>query len=222
MFNSIFTEGDLAVRNVFLALGLALLLGFAIALYYTRKNSATRSFAFTLALLPVITAAIIMAVNGNLGAGIAVAGSFSLIRFRSAQGSGQEIMALFLAAAVGLCLGAGYVAIACLLMLLCLLSHAVLSAAGFGRAAENRRELRITLPEDLDDEGLFDDLLSGYFASCELIRIKTVEMGTAYQLIYSGVLRDTANVRPFLDAIRERNGNLPVSMGKVIDDRHEM
>ena len=222
MFNSIFEGGALAVWNVLLALGLALILGFAGALYYTRKNAATRSFAFTLALLPTITAAIIMVVNGNLGAGIAVAGSFSLIRFRSAQGSGQEILALFLAAAVGLCLGAGYAAMACLLMLLCLLFHALLSACGFGRAADSQRELRITLPENMDGEGLFDDLLSAYFSAYELIRIRTVDMGAAYQLTYRGTLRDAGNAKLFLDAVRERNGNLPVSMGRILDDRHEM
>lgn len=222
MFNSIFEGGNLAAGNVLLALGLALALGFIGALYYTKKNSATRSFAFTLALLPVITATIIMVVNGNLGAGIAVAGSFSLIRFRSAQGSGQEILSLFLAAAVGLCLGAGYAAIACLLMLLCLLFHALLSACRFGRAADNQRELRITLPEHLNDEGLFDDLLAMYFDRWELIRMRTVDMGAAYQLTYRGALKNAGDARRFLDAVRERNGNLPVSMGRIVDDRHEM
>ena len=119
MFNSIFIDGSLTAGSVFLSLGLALLLGFAGSFYYTKRNvTATRSFAFTLALLPVIITTVIMVVNGNLGAGIAVAGSFSLIRFRSVQGSAQEILAVFLAAAVGLCLGAGYAVMACLLMLL--------------------------------------------------------------------------------------------------------
>ncbi len=223
MFSSIFVNGSLTAGNVFLVLGLAILLGFAGSLYYTKRNAAaTRSFAFTLALLPLITATVIMAVNGNLGAGIAVAGSFSLIRFRSVQGSGQEILAVFLAAAAGLCLGAGYIAAACLLVALCLLFHAVLSACGFGRTAENQRELRISVPENLDYEGLFDDLLDTYFASCELIRVRTVEMGTAYQLIYRGMLRDPAAGKRFLDAVRERNGNLPVALGRAAEARSEM
>lgn len=223
MFSSIFITGSLTGESVLLTLGLALLLGFAGALYYTKKNlTATRSFAFTLVLLPVITATVIMAVNGNLGAGIAVAGSFSLIRFRSVQGSGQEILAIFLAAAVGLCLGAGYVAVACLLMALCLASHAVLSACKFGQAAENQREVRISIPESMDDDGLFDDLLDAHFSVHELIRVRTVEMGTAYQLIYRGVLRDAGAGKRFLDAVRERNGNLPVSLARIADGRNEM
>ena len=223
MFNSIFVAGSLTWGSVLLALGLALLLGFVGALYYTKKNlTATRSFAFTLALLPVIVATVIMVVNGNLGAGIAVAGSFSLIRFRSIQGSGQEILAIFLAAAVGLCLGAGYVAAACLLMVLCLAFHAVLSACGFGQAAENQREVRISIPESMDYDGLFDDLLEAHFSVHELIRVRTVEMGTAYQLIYRGVLRDAGAGKRFLDAVRERNGNLPVSLARIADVRNEI
>ena len=223
MFNSIFATGSLPWESVLLVLGLALFLGFVGSLYYTKKNlTATRSFAFTLALLPVITATVIMVVNGNLGAGIAVAGSFSLIRYRSVQGSGQEILAIFLAAAVGLCLGAGYVAVACLLMVLCLVFHAVLSVCRFGQATENQREVRISIPESMDYDSLFDDLLDTYFAVHELIRVRTVEMGTAYQLIYRGVLRDLGAGKRFLDAVRERNGNLPVSLARVADVHNEM
>ena len=165
MFNSIFVGGSMTDGNILLSLGLAIVLGVICALYYTWKNAASRSFAFTLALLPLITATVIMAVNGNLGAGIAVAGSFSLIRFRSAQGTGQEILMVFLSAAAGLCLGAGYAAMACLLMVLCLGVHALLSAVGFGKAAESQREVRISLPENLEGEGLFDDLMQEYFTS---------------------------------------------------------
>ena len=217
MFNSIFITGSLTWGSVLLALGLALLLGFAEALYYTKKNlTATRSFAFTLALLPVIVATVILAVNGNLGAGIAVAGSFSLIRFRSVQGSGQEILAIFLAAATGLCLGAGYVAVACLLSALCLAFHAVLSACRFGQAAENQREVRISIPESLDYDGLFDDLLNKYTRYAELERVKTTSMGTLYELSYKVVLRDQQRSKEFLDELRTRNGNLSIVCGKPV------
>lgn len=222
MFSSIFTQGGMTAGSVLLTLGLALLLGFLGSLYYTKKNAATRSFAFTLALLPLITATVIMVVNGSLGAGIAVAGAFSLIRFRSVQGSGQEILAIFLAAAVGLCLGAGYAMIACLLLVLCLLFHALLCACKFAQASENQREVRISLPESLDYDGLFDDVMDAYFVSYQLIRVRTVDMGAAYQLIYRGELRDVQAVKRFLDAIRERNGNLPVALGYIPDSRNEM
>ena len=222
MFNSIFTQGSLTAGNVFLTLGLSILLGFVSALYYTKRNAASRSFAFTLALLPLITTTVIMAVNGNLGAGIAVAGSFSLIRFRSVQGTGQEILAVFLAAATGLCLGAGYAAMACVLTVLCLLVHAVLSACGFGGAADGQREVRISVPESLEYEGMFDDLMKESFVSYRLVRVRTVDMGAAYQLIYQGELRESGAGKRFLDAVRERNGNLPVSLGSVAENTRDM
>ena len=222
MFNSIFTQGSLTAGNVFLTLGLSILLGFVSALYYTKRNAASRSFAFTLALLPLITTTVIMAVNGNLGAGIAVAGSFSLIRFRSVQGTGQEILAVFLAAATGLCLGAGYAAMACVLTVLCLLVHAVLSVCGFGGAADGQREVRISVPESLEYEGMFDDLMKESFVSYRLVRVRTVDMGAAYQLIYQGELRESGAGKRFLDAVRERNGNLPVSLGSVVENSKDM
>ena len=222
MFNSIFTQGSLTAGNVFLTLGAALLLGFASALYVQKTGTATRSFIGTLALLPVITATVIMAVNGNLGAGIAVAGSFSLVRFRSVQGTGREILAIFLGAATGLCLGAGYLAVACLLVALCLGADLLMNALHFGRAAEKQREVRVSVPENMNCEGLLDDLFHEYFASSELLKVRTVEMGAAYQLIYRGVLREAGTGKAFLDAVRERNGNLPVSIGVVPEGKNEM
>lgn len=222
MFESIFVKGSLTAGNVLLTLGLALALGFIAAVYYTKKNVTTRSFALTIAVLPLITATVIMAVNGNLGAGIAVAGSFSLIRFRSAQGSGQEILAVFLAAALGLCLGAGYVGIACLLLVLYLAAMLLLTAIRFGTEGEKQKELRISLPEALDYDGLFDDLLTAHFTTCELIQVRTIEMGTVYQLIYHVIPKEAKTDKAFLDAVRERNGNLPISLGKVPDTRNIM
>ena len=222
VFDSIFIRGSLTAGNVLAALGLALVLGFLAAWYYVRHNRTTRSFAVTLTFLPLITATVIMVVNGNLGAGIAVAGSFSLIRFRSAQGTGQEILAVFLAASLGLCLGAGYAAVACLLPILYLLVMYLLQITHFGAKADAERELRISIPEALDYDGLFDDLLRDHFAKSELVKVRTVEMGTVYQLIYWVTPKENKRTKAFLDAVRERNGNLPVSLGLIPDARREM
>lgn len=223
MLNSIFAQGNLTLGNVLLALGLALGLGFLSALLYIRRcKDSSQSFALTLVVLPLVTATVIMVVNGNLGAGIAVAGSFSLIRFRSVQGSAQEILAVFLSASLGLCLGAGYVVVACLLLGLYALATLVLYGLHFGSDMDARRELRISIPEVLDYEGLFDDLLSEQFQSCELERVRTIEMGTVYQLIYRVTLRQDKPAKAFLDEVRVRNGNLPVSLGKIPDSRSEL
>ena len=222
MFDSIFLKGGLTAASILASLGLALVLGTVSSLFYTRKNLTTQSFALTLAILPLITASVILVVNGNLGAGIAVAGSFSLIRFRSVQGSGQEILAVFLSASLGLCCGAGYVGIACLLLALYLLAMSLLTLMHFGEKGDRQMELKISLPEALDYEGLFDDLLPRYFTFCALCQVRTVEMGTVYQLVYRGTPANRHPDKAFLDAIRERNGNLPVSLGRIPDSRENM
>lgn len=222
MFDSIFLKGSLTAVSILASLGLALALGTVSSLFYTRKNLTTQSFALTLAVLPLITASVILVVNGNLGAGIAVAGSFSLIRFRSVQGSGQEILAVFLSASLGLCCGAGYVGIACLLLALYLLAMSLLTFSHFGEKGDRQMELKISLPEALDYDGLFDDLLPRYFTFYTLCQVRTIEMGTVYQLVYRGVPANQHPDKAFLDTIRERNGNLPISLGRIPDSGENM
>ena len=223
MLDSIFNQGALTIGKVLLVLGLAVVLGLIASMLYIKQNkNVTKSFAFTLVILPLITSTVIMVVNGNLGAGIAVAGSFSLIRFRSAQGTGQEILAVFLSAALGLCLGAGYVAVACLLLMIYAAAMILLQLVHFGNGLDAQRELRISVPEALDYEGLFDDILNAHFISYELEKVRTIEMGTAYQLIYRVKTGNNQPGKQFLDAVRVRNGNLPVSLGRIPEARNEM
>ena len=223
MLDSIFNQGVLTIGKVLLVLGLAVVLGLIASVLYIKQNkNVTKSFAFTLVILPLITSTVIMVVNGNLGAGIAVAGSFSLIRFRSAQGTGQEILAVFLSAALGLCLGAGYVAVACLLLMIYAAAMILLQLVHFGNGLDAQRELRISVPEALDYEGLFDDILNAHFISYELEKVRTIEMGTAYQLVYRVKTGNNQPGKQFLDAVRTRNGNLPVSLGRIPEARNEM
>ncbi|MBD9253646.1 DUF4956 domain-containing protein [bacterium] len=178
------------------------------------RSRTTQSFAVTLAILPAVVQLVIMLVNGNLGAGVAVAGAFSLVRFRSAPGTAKEIGALFLAMAIGLATGMGYVGLAVIAFVIIAAMMLLLTAVNFGGANEHERELKITIPESLDYDGLFDDLFEKYTKSCVLERVKTSNMGTLYELTYRVILPDGNAPKAFLDELRCRNGNLNIICGR--------
>ena len=200
----------------------SLLLGLGTAFIYMRRSTYSKSFVVTLALLPAMVQLVIMLVNGNIGAGVAVAGAFSLVRFRSVPGSAKEIGCIFFAMAIGLATGMGYLFFALLFFLVIGAALLLLNTTRFG---ENRRGdsiLRIVIPESLDYEGLFDDLFETYTNSAELIRVKTTNMGSLYELTYQIRLKTPVARKAFLDELRCRNGNLTISCGRILSDREEL
>ena len=216
MLNSIITGSEITVSAFFICTAVSLLLGIGAALMSMYKSKYSRSFVLTMALLPATVQIVIMMVNGNIGAGVAVAGAFGLIRFRSAPGSAREIGLVFLATAIGLATGMGYVAIAAVFFVIIAIFALILTVTGFGAGGADERELKITIPETLDYDGLFDDLFAQYTRSAELERVKTANMGTLYELSYKIVLRDAHTTKAFLDALRTRNGNLNIVCGKPV------
>jgi len=180
------------------------------------KNRYSQGFVITLAMLPAVVELVIMLVNGNIGAGVAVAGTFGLVRFRSVAGTAREIGMIFLAMAIGLATGMGYMALAVLFFCIMAAFSLILSAVRFGGGNANERNLKITIPENLDYDGLFDDLFRKYTASAELERVKTSNMGTMYELSYKIVLKGSSVPKEFLDALRCRNGNLNIVCGRPV------
>ena len=146
----------------------------------------------------------------SIGAGVAVAGAFSLVRFRSAPGSAREIAAIFLAMAIGLATGMGYVALAAIFFVIVAAALLALTAMNFGDRSPRERLLKITIPENLDYDGLFDDIFDQYTSGHTLERVKTTNMGTLYELQYHITLKEEQVPKAFLDALRCRNGNLNI------------
>ncbi len=216
MLNSIITGTEITAAAFFICTAVSLLLGLGTAALGMFKSKYSKSFVLTLAVLPALVQLVIMMVNGNIGAGVAVAGAFGLIRFRSAPGSAKEIGLVFLATAIGLATGMGYVAIAAVFFVIIAAAWLLLSVTGFGAGAADERELKITIPEGLNYDGLFDDLFEKYTRFSELERVKTTNMGTLYELCYKVVLRDTHATKAFLDDLRTRNGNLNIVCGKPV------
>lgn len=216
MLNSIITGTEITASAFFICTAVSLILGLGAAALSMYKSKYSQSFVVTLAMLPAMVQLIIMLVNGNIGAGVAVAGAFGLIRFRSAPGTAKEIGMVFLATAIGLATGMGYVAIAAAFFAVMAAFALALTAVGFGAGAADERELKITIAENLDYDGLFDDLFRKYTRSAELNRVKTTNMGTLYELSYKIVLRDSGDTKAFLDELRTRNGNLTITCGKPV------
>ena len=213
MLDSILASG-LTLPAFLICTAVSLVLGIATAFLSMYRSKCSQGFAVTVAVLPAIVQIVILLVNGNVGAGVAVAGAFSLVRFRSVPGTAREIGVIFLAMALGLATGMGYVWLAVMAFAIVSAVMLLLTAVTFGGADEHKRVLRITIPESLDYDGLFDDLFEKYTKSCVLERVKTSNMGMLYELTYRVTLPDDHAPKAFLDELRCRNGNLNITCGR--------
>ena len=209
IFSTVLTAGITPVSFA-ACTAVSLIAGLLLSLSHMYKNNSSKSFAVTIALLPVIVQVIIMLVNGNLGTGIAVAGAFSLVRFRSAPGSAREILSIFTAMAAGLATGVGYIGIAVIFVLLLCAVNLLYTSTRFGEQSRAERELKITVPEDLNYTDIFEDLFEKYTAFHRLKRVKTTNMGSLYQLTYTLRLKNPAEEKELIDSMRCRNGNLEI------------
>ena len=219
LFRGLFDSDLVAVISVtdfLLCLGWSLILGLVMAFAYMYRTRYTKSFVITLALLPAVVCVVIMLVNGNVGTGVAVAGAFSLVRFRSVPGTAKEICTLFLAMGAGLIAGMGYLGFAVLFTIVMCAVFVLYNCLDFGakKNAATFKTFTITIPEDLDYSGVFDDIFAEYTRSHDLIRVKTTNMGSMFRLTYNVELKDTAREKEMIDKLRCRNGNLEIAVSK--------
>ena len=215
LFSSVLNNGTFTGSTFALMTMVSFVCGMIIAGTYLLKNRSSKSFLITLILLPPIVEVIILLVNGNLGAGVAVAGAFSLVRFRSVPGRGQEITGIFLAMTVGLASGMGYIGVALLFTVMVSVISMILNSIKIGESSE--KVLKITVPENLDFEGKFENTFEKYLKSFTYEEVRTTNMGSLYKLTLSVVLKDHISTKEFLDEIRTGNGNLDVSLGRMIE-----
>lgn len=215
LFLSISANG-LTVTTYLISTGVSLVLGALIAFSGSIKQRMSQTMLITLVLLPAIVQTVIMLVNGNIGTGIAVAGAFSLVRFRSAQGNAKDIAMIFLAMAVGIATGTGFLMIGGVLTVVICLVYIAMNLLGIGARKEDEKVLKITIPESLDYSEVFDDLLSQYTREYRLIEVKTVNMGSMYRLQYQIALKKDATEKQLIDQLRTRNGNLEISISRAI------
>ncbi len=224
MFESIFSDGSIAAVSFFIALSAALVCGVIYAFLACHNSRSSMNFAIATALIPMTVAAVIALVNGNLGVGVAIAGAFGLVRFRSAPGTAREIAVIFIAMAAGLAFGMGYLAYGAIFLLA---SGVLLYAFGIFAAKENRlrgmeKKVKVTIPEVLDYTSVFDDIFSEYTEKSELETVKSTNMGSMFRLTYRVTLKNVECEKPMIDAIRTRNGNLEIQCSRTDINESEL
>ncbi len=219
MFDSIFINSDgetvLSLSAMLIALGVAFVLGLAVSLVYMKtqnKRLPSESFALTLVILPVVITVIIMLVGNNVARAFSLAGAFSIIRFRSAPGDPKDITYVLLCMAVGLATGMGFIAYAVVVALVLCGIMLLLELTKFAQNNGNAKTLKITIPEDLNYEHSFDEILAEYTQNSTLRKVRTMDLGSLFELNYSVTMKNGVSEKAFLDAIRCRNGNLNITL----------
>lgn len=222
LFNDVFTGTTINPASMFGAIGVGLVLGLILAKVYQYKTIYSKSFMMTLVMLPTLIAIVIFLVNGSLGAGVAVMGAFSLIRFRSAPGGAKELLAIFLAMTIGIAVGMGYLIFASVFTIIMSVVMLLLETVNFGQMKHSMRQVTVVIPESLDYETVFDDIFQKATNYIELANVKTSDMGSLFKIKYIVQLNGTMTEKELMDVLRTRNGNLEIAISRYVTKENEL
>ena len=199
-----------SVQNCLLCVGVAIVLGIVISYTHKATTKTTPNFLLTLGILPVLVEVIILLASGQVEVSLAVAGAFSLVRFRSMPGNSKEIVSVFWAMAIGSALGLGYIWLSVVITIIVAILMFVYTSILNKSTDNSQRRLKVVIPENLDYDDVFKDLLKKYTKEYELRKAKTTNMGSTYELTYLISLKNGIKEKQFMDDIRVRNGNMTV------------
>ena len=216
MFNSIFdtSAAGLEISSALIAAFVALGLGIVLAFTHAKTSQTTKGMMVTLAVLPVMVMAVMIMINGNLGTSIAILGAFSLIRFRSIAGRAKDLLAIFAAMMIGLACGMGHVLFGAVIIAIYVVAVFLFTYTRLLEPDRHERVLKIVIPEDLDYEDVFNDVFRKYTTRANLVRMKTMNMGSLYKLTYDVKIKNGVKEKDFLDEIRVKNCNLKVLLSE--------
>jgi hypothetical protein len=215
MFDNLNTQLDSLVAIAVVVMMSSVILGIALAYFYMfikREDGYVSDFPWTMAIMPPVVAVLIIMLANNLAAGIAVGGLFALTRFRSTQRNTEDIAYVLLTVVIGVISGTGYVAFAVVFTIFMMLVILGLYYVKFGKTSEKNLTLRIVVPESLNYENLFDDLLKKYCLSFAINRVRTIDFGTLFELTYHLVIKKSTKQKAMIDELRQRNGNLTITL----------
>lgn len=222
MLDSIITTQQMTLSNQIVCMTVAIVLGFVISFTYIKTGAYSKNFCRTLVIMPILISAVMILVNGNLGTSVAVLGAFGLVRFRSLQGTSRDISFILFTMTIGLATSMGYIKFAIILTVVVCIIIFFLSFVNYGEKREEEKELRITIPENLDYNGIFDTIFSKYLKKVKLISVKTTNMGSMYELCYRISLSDEKQEKQMIDDIRCKNGNLNIVCGRLNYSEEEL
>ncbi len=221
MFESLFEESNtLDLQKLVLVLIVSIICGLVTSLVYvyTHKNKNESSgFAITLFMLPVIVGVIIILVASDFARAFSIAGVFALIRFRSEPGESKDITYILLASGLGLACGLGYIWLSLIILIVCMALIFLLEKINYGKNKFVKKQLKITLPESLDYENIFDDVLNNYCDYKNFIKVKTTDYGSLFEVTYQIALKDNKSEKSLIDDLRILNGNLDISIHRIVN-----
>jgi len=222
MFDTIFqnasatTDLSISLNATLISVFAALVLGLVISVVYivtTPKRDCSASFIMSLIILPAIVAVVIILIGGSLARAFSMAGVFTIVRFRSIPGDSKDISFVFLTMAIGLAMGLGYLTLGVLIAVIVGLAIVIIKKSGYGVTVAKEKRLRITVPEDMNYQDAFDDLIAKYTEYCSMQKVRTTNMGTLFEITYDIIMKGGSSEKEFIDALRCRNGNLTIQLG---------
>lgn len=220
MLNSIFlsSTSSIEISSILVCSITSIILGVLIALTHKQTSNYNKNFLVTISILPLLVETIIIMVNGNLGTSVAIMGAFSLVRFRSLPGTSKEILSVFFAMTIGLATGMGHLLFALIITIIGCLGLLIFSKITLFDQNKKDKLLKITIPENLDYTEVFNDIFTKYTTKAELEQVKTINMGSMFDLTYRVSLNENINEKKFIDELRIKNGNLKVILTHSLEE----
>lgn len=220
MLNSIFGSnmGSIELGSVLICSFVSLLLGVIISLTYKFTSRYNKSFLITISILPLLVESVILMVSGSVGASIATLGAFSLVRFRSIPGTSKEILVVFFSMAIGLSTGMGHIWLSIIITLIGCMAIILFNRISLFDDNKYEKILKITIPENLDYTDIFKEEFDKYTKKVELVKVKTINMGSLFEVTYNVVMNKDVNEKEFLDDLRIKNGNLKLILSQPLSN----
>jgi hypothetical protein len=223
VLDSIITDSTIVWWVVLVCLGLAVIFGFGLAALYKffkKKIGFSTDLPLSLILMPIGVTAIVYisriigleSSTARTTLGFSFAGILCITRFRSTQKDATDLIFISTGIILGFLCGFGYVTYAAIVAVLVAIVIVCVYFTKFHLPSNKEFNLKVVVPESLNFDNLFDDVLNEYAQAWTMKSVKSTDFGTLFEITYVITLKDVNKQKELIDKIRERNGNLTVSL----------